>query len=54
MTSYWWVDRTLPGIIGGLVVAAAIGVEHWLGRRYLRKLTDQQTAAIRRIHAGED
>ena len=42
--SYWFVDRTLPGIVGALIVAAAVSLSHILLRRYFRGLTGEQTA----------
>lgn len=50
---YWWLDRTLPGVVGGLVVAAAIAAEHFLMRRHLTRLTHEQTDALVSMRPGE-
>ena len=45
--SYWWVDRTLPGIVGGIAVSLPVWVSHILLRRHVSRVTDKQTADLR-------
>ena len=62
--SFWWIDRTLPGIVGGIAVSLPVWVSHLLLRRHItrvterqnehiEKLTDEQTAALNRSKEGE-
>ena len=48
MSSYWWVDRCLPGIVGGLtastVWAVVLGVSHRKLWQRITTLTGEQTA----------
>jgi hypothetical protein len=48
--NFWWLDRTLPGIVGGVagsaVVAVAVWVSHRLLKRHIEKLTADQTATL--------
>ena len=46
MTSYWWIDRALPGVVGALIVAAVMAVSHILLRRHITRVTDRQTAML--------
>jgi len=46
VTTYWWVDRALPGIVNGVIMAAALAVLHLLMRRFIRRTTSEQTATI--------
>lgn len=51
--SFWWIDRTLPGIIGSVVVAAAVGLSHYLLKRHVTKVTADQTAELAgRVNPG--
>jgi hypothetical protein len=46
VTSFWWVDRALPGIVNGVIMAAALAVLHLLMRRFIRRTTNEQTAKL--------
>lgn len=42
----WFVDRALPGIFSGGVMAIAVAVSHLLLRRHVTRITAAQTAAL--------
>ncbi len=44
--SFWIVDRCAPGVVGSLVVAAAVWVSHRLLKRHISRVADEQTAAL--------
>ena len=52
--AYWWIDRALPGVVGALVIAAVMAVSHLLMRRYIKRTTDRQTAALKGPGDGEE
>lgn len=33
----WWVDRALPGIVGGSIVTLGVALSHFLLRREIRR-----------------
>ena len=33
----WWVDRALPGIVGGSIVTLGVALSHYLLRREIRR-----------------
>ena len=44
--AYWLVDRTLPGVVGSLIVVAAVGLSHVLLKRHVTRTTADQTRAL--------
>ena len=46
--AFWLVDRLLPGVISGLIVAAAVSVSHARLRRHITDVTDEQTERLER------
>jgi hypothetical protein len=53
VTSYWWIDRVLPGVAASFVVAAAIGLSHILLRRKINAVTRKQNEHIDAITAQQ-
>lgn len=49
MTSFWFVDRCLPGIVASLVVTVPVWVSHLLLRRHVTRTTERQNEHIRRM-----
>jgi hypothetical protein len=47
--AYWWVDRTLPGIVVALVSApVALFIQHRALSRKIHDVTRAQTAELRK------
>ena len=46
--TFWLVDRALPGVISGLVVAVVVSVSHVRLWRHITRVTDRQTARLER------
>lgn len=49
MTSFWWVDRTLPGITATTIWAAALFVSHRLLKRHITRVTQRQNEHIEQL-----
>ena len=47
MTSFWFVDRCLPGIVASLAVTVPVWISHLLLRRHVTRTTERQTADLR-------
>ena len=45
---FWLVDRLLPGVISGLIVAGAVGFSHIRLRRHVTEETRRQTEELER------
>jgi hypothetical protein len=45
--SFWWIDRTLPGIVGGLAVSLPVWISHFWLKRHVTRTADRQTADLR-------
>ena len=44
--SFWLVDRALPGVFSGALMALAVAVSHVLLRQHITRATDRQTATL--------
>jgi hypothetical protein len=53
MSSYWWIDRTLPGIVASLIITAAIAASHVLLKRHVNRTTERQNAHIEQLTATQ-
>ena len=47
--SFWIVDRCLPGVVGSLIVTAAVWVSHVLLRRHVTRTTERQNVHLRQM-----
>lgn len=44
--SFWWLDRTLPGVVASLIISVLVWVSHARLRKHITKTADRQTAAL--------
>jgi hypothetical protein len=55
--AYWWIDRTLPGVVASAVWmpiwTAALWLSHRKLRRHVDQVTKQQNAHIERLTASQ-
>ena len=53
MSSFWWVDRALPGIVSGSIMALAVALSHLLLHRHITRVTERQNAHIDELTAAQ-
>ena len=53
MSSFWWVDRCAPGVVGSLIVTAAVWVSHHLLKRHITRTTERQDERIEKLTAAQ-
>lgn len=53
MSSYWWVDRALPGIVASSIMAVVLAVSHLLLRRHVTRTARQQRDHAERLAAEQ-
>jgi hypothetical protein len=53
VSSFWWIDRTLPGVVGSLIVGAFVGLSHWLLKRHITRTTERQDERIEQLTADQ-
>jgi hypothetical protein len=53
MSSFWWIDRTLPGVVASLIITAAVAASHLLMKRHVTQVNERQIAHIERLTADQ-
>jgi heme exporter protein D len=51
--AFWWLDRTLPGVVASLILSAVVWVSHVLTRRHITRVTERQNRHIERLTAEQ-
>ncbi len=51
--AFWWIDRTLPGVVASLIITAAIAASHMLLKRHVNQVTEQQNTHIEELTASQ-
>ena len=51
--AYWWLDRTLPGVVASTIITAAIAASHMLLRRHVTRVTERQNARIEELTTSQ-
>ena len=50
---FWWVDRTLPGVVASLIITAAVAASHLLMKRHVSQVTERQNTHIEKLTAAQ-
>jgi hypothetical protein len=53
VSSYWWVDRCLPGAVASAITGALVWASHLLLRRHINAVTERQDRHIEKLTADQ-
>jgi hypothetical protein len=51
--AFWWIDRTLPGVVASLIITGAIAASHILLKRHVSRTTERQNTHIEELTASQ-